>query len=232
VVARVPHPICLIPYLYPDHAARNSASRNMVGWTRPAVEGLGSSPVGNAGFMEHIDETTAPPPTEVDVSLPASIDGLRRVAIATDESDEQLARVRRAVLGLARTHGFDVVLYDRSHERWTDHPHPKGPVIADELQGTDREHLVRQLRDFEREGVTASAWLATLPALTAMLDVLQSLELDAVMLPEHLDEPTLMDRVQVGDTPAAMVRRIAELNMKRPPLVLVVPESGAIAVVE
>jgi hypothetical protein len=28
------------------------------------------------------------------------------------------------------------------------------------------------------------------------------------------------------------VRRIAELNMKRPPLVLVVPESGAITVVE
>lgn len=182
--------------------------------------------------MEHIDETTAPTPTESDVSLPASIDGLRRVAIATDESDEQLARVRRVVLGLARTHGFDVVLYDRSHERWTDHPHPKGPVTAHELEGTDREHLVRQLREFEAEGVTASAWLATLPALTAMLDVLQSLEVDAVMLPDHLGEPTLMDRVQIGETPAAMVERIAELNMKRPPLVLVVPESGAIAVVE
>ena len=168
----------------------------------------------------------------IDPALSAAIEGVRRVAIATDDSDEELARLRRVVLGLARTFGFDVVLYDRSHERWTDHPHPKGPVTADELEGTDRDHLVHQLRDFEAAGVRATAWLATVPALTAMLDVLQSLDVDAVMLPESLDEPKLMDRLQIGSTPPAMVQRIAELNMQRPPMVFQVPESGPILVVE
>ena len=168
----------------------------------------------------------------VDPTLSTAIEGVRRVAIATDDSDEALARVRRVVLGLARTFGFEVVLYDRSHERWTDHPHPKGPVTADQLDGTDRDHLVRQLRDFEAAGVGATAWLATVPALTAMLDVLQSLDVDAVMLPESLDEPKLMDRLQIGSTPPAMVQRIAELNMQRPPLVFQVPESGPIMLVD
>ena len=186
--------------------------------------------------MSHTD-TTNRADTElfdgrVDQTLTPALEGVRRVAIATDDSDEALAHVRRVVLGLARTFGFDVVLYDRSRERWTDHPHPKGPVSADELEGTDRDHLVHQLRDFEASGVSATAWLATVPALTAMLDVLQSLDVDAVMLPESLDEPKLMDRLQIGSTPPAMVQRIAELNMQRPPLVFQVPESGPITVVD
>jgi hypothetical protein len=154
------------------------------------------------------------------------------LAIATDEADEALARVRRVALGLARTHGFEVVLYDRSQERWTDHPHPTGPVTADDVVDTDREHLVRQLRDFEDAGVTASAWLATIPALTAMLDMLQALDVDAIMLPEHLEEPKLMDRLQPGATAPMMVQRIAELSMQRPPVVLSVPEDGPIKVAE
>lgn len=165
-------------------------------------------------------------------TLPMGMDGIRRMAIATDESDEALARVRRVALELARSHGFDVVLYDRSDERWTDTPHAKGPVTADELVGTDREHLVHQLRDFEAAGVSASAWLATVPALTAMLDVLQAIDVDAVMLPERLEEPKIMDRLQIGKTPPEMVQRIAELNMQRPPLVLAVAESGAVTVAE
>ncbi len=177
-----------------------------------------------------IADTSTPP--ELEMTLPASVRGLRRVAIATDEADESLARVRRIALGLARTHGFEVLLYDRSHERWTDHPHPTGPVTADEIVGTDREHLVRQLRNFQDAGVTASAWLATIPALTAMLDMLQALDVDAIMLPEHLDEPKLMDRLQTGATAPMMVQRIAELSLQHPPVVLSVPEEGPITVAE
>jgi hypothetical protein len=125
-----------------------------------------------------------------------------------------------------------VLLYDRSHERWTDHPHPKGPVTADEIVDDERQHLVLQLREFEDAGVTAAAWLATLPALTAMLDMIQALDVDAILLPEQLDEPKLMDRLQAGDTAPAMVQRIAEASLQRPPVVLSVPEDGPITVAE
>ncbi len=169
---------------------------------------------------------------EPTAALPESVGPLRRVAIATDEDDEALARVRQVALGLARSNGFEVVLYDRSNERWTDHPHPTGPVTADGLAGGDREHLVRQLREFEEAGVTASAWLATVPALTAMLDLLQAVEIDAVLLPEQLDEPKMMDRLQPGKTAPTMVQRIAELSLEHPPVVLSVPEDGPIVIAE
>lgn len=165
-------------------------------------------------------------------TLPESVGRLRRVAVATDESDEALARVRSVALGLARDHGFDVLLYDRSNERWTDHPHPTGPLSADEVANTEREHLVRQMQEFEDAGVGVTAWLATVPALTAMLDALQALDVDAVLLPEQLDEPKLMDRLQVGDTAPEMVQRVAGLNLERPPVVLTVPEHGPITVAD
>jgi hypothetical protein len=165
-------------------------------------------------------------------SLPEQIGELRRVAIATDESDDALARVRRVALALARTHGFEVVLYDRSHERWTDHPHPVGPVDAEEIDEHDRPHLVHQLREFTDAGVGATAWLATVPAITAMLDLFQTLEVDAVMLPEQLDDPKMADRLQTGDSPGETVQRVAGLSLERPPLILSVPESGPITIVE
>ena len=46
------------------------------------------------------------------------------------------------------------------------------------------------------------------------------------------DESKLIDRLQIGATPPAMVQRVAELNMQRPPLVFEVPESGPIRVAE
>lgn len=165
-------------------------------------------------------------------SLPDEIGELRRVALATDESDEALARVRRVALGLARTHGFDVVLYDRSNERWTDHPHPVGPVDAGEIDENDRPHLVQQLREFTDAGVGATAWLATVPAITAMLDLFQTLEVDAVMLPDQLDDPKMADRLETGDSPGETIQRVAGLSLERPPLILSVPEAGPITVVE
>ena len=182
--------------------------------------------------MQHLDPSNRTSTDRGQDAVSSAIEQVRRVAIATDESDDALARVRQVALGLAATHGFDVVLYDRSHERWTDHPHPQGPVTADDLDGMDRDHLVAQLREFEAAGVGATAWLATVPALTAMLDVLQAMDVDAVMLPDSLDEPKMADRLQSGSSPSTMVQRVAELNMQRPPLVFEVPESGPIRVAE
>jgi anti-sigma factor RsiW len=182
---------------------------------------------------------SAPPDTErdrvsasiqLDPRAQAAVARLRRVVVPTDGADASLARTREVALQLAREHDFDVVLYDRSDERWTDTPHPSGPFTVDQIDDERRPHLVVQLRDFAAAGVTATAWLATVPALTAMLDVLQELDVDGVLVPEHLDKPRIMDRLQVGSDTAAMVDRVAELQLPSPPTVLVVPESGAIRI--
>lgn len=153
------------------------------------------------------------------------------IAVPTDDGrDEALTRARHAALQLARRAGARVILYDRSDERWTDTPHPSGPIGADDVPD-DRRHLVRQLRDFTEAGVDACAYLATVPALTAMLDVVQSSGTDVVVLPDELDAPKMMDRLQVGHTPAEMVERIAELHTDRPIHVVSVPERGPLTLV-
>lgn len=175
---------------------------------------------------------SAATPTTLDRSAEQAVSTLHRIIVPTDEGDAALARTREVALYLAREHDIEVVLYDRSGERWTDTPHPAGPLSGDEIDAERRPHLVRQLRDFEAAGVAVTAWLATVPALTAMLDALQQLDVDGVLLPEHLDEPKVMDRLQAGSDTAVMVDRVAELQMPTPPTVLVVPDSGPVRVVD
>jgi hypothetical protein len=151
-----------------------------------------------------------------------------RVVVPTDDRSEAFGRARRAALQLARQHDWNVVLYDRSDERWTDTPHPVGVVGPDGIDPEQRPHLIRQLADFEAAGVTAGAFLATVPALTAMLDVIQEIDVDAILLPDELDEPTVMDRLQVGDGPGAMVARVAELQLDRRPTMYAVDATGRV----
>lgn len=165
-----------------------------------------------------------------DAEATTAVAALRRIVVPTDPGDERLARAREAALQLAVEHGWELVLYDRSHERWTDTPHPSGPVRADELDRDEWEHLVRQLRDIEAAGVTATAWLATVPALTAMIDVLQELAVDGVLLPAHLDQPRIMDRLLEGGDPAGMVERVSDLHLDPPPIVLVLDDDGGLSV--
>jgi hypothetical protein len=138
-------------------------------------------------------ETT--PALVLDADVARLMPALRRVVVPTDRDDAELDRARRAATLLAGEHDWELVLYDRSHETWMDHPHPSGPVSADELDGDDWEHLRIQLNDIEAAGVTAKAWLATVPSLSAMTDVVHEMGVDAVLLPEELDKPTLADRV-------------------------------------
>ena len=78
----------------------------------------------------------------------------RRGAIATDEADEALARrPPGGSSGLARTHRLRGACSTTGHASGGPTTRiPSGPVSADELVGTDRDHLVRQLRDFEDVG--------------------------------------------------------------------------------
>jgi hypothetical protein len=146
------------------------------------------------------------------------------LVVPTDDRDPALERACEAAAQLAAVHDLRLVLYDRSGERWTDTPHPKGPVEAAEL-GDDRPHLRRRLDELRAAGVPATAWLATVPALTAMTDVLQEIAVDGMVVPAQLDRPKMMDRLQVGEGPAEMVERVAALQTDRPaPGVLVVDD--------
>lgn len=146
-------------------------------------------------------------------SATAAAAGIRCVVVPTDDESDALARARRAALQLARRHGWRIVLYDRTGERWTDTPHPVGTLAADEIDESERPHLVRQLADLEAAGVPSSAFLATVPALTAMIDVVQEIDVDAVLMPDELDKPRVMDRLQIGDGPGEMVARVAKLQL-------------------
>lgn len=153
------------------------------------------------------------PTIELSPEAAAAVTGLRRVAVPTDADDDQLAHSRHVATRLAAEHGWELVLYDRSKETWMDHPHPRACVTADELDADEWEHLVRQLRDVEAAGVAATAWLATVPSLTAMVDVALELSLDGVVLPADLGKPKLMDRLLEGDDPAERVERVAHLQL-------------------
>lgn len=150
------------------------------------------------------------------------------LVVPTDEGDPALALAREAAAWMAAEYDIELILYDRSGERWTDTPHPKGPLEASAI-GEDRPHLRRQLDELRERGVRATAWLATVPALTAVTDVLDELDVDGIVLPDHLDRPKMMDRLQVGAGPAEMVERVAALQTDGPaPGVLVVGDDREI----
>lgn len=46
-------------------------------------------------------------------------------------------------------------------------------ATVDELDASERERLVRQMRDIEAAGVHVTVWLATVPSISAMVDVIQ-----------------------------------------------------------
>jgi hypothetical protein len=168
----------------------------------------------------------------VDSAVDDAVGSVGRRVVPTDEADAGLARARHVALELARKWDAEVVLYDRSAERWTDTPHPSGPSPLDKIDPARRPHLDQQMRQFIDAGLRVTAYLATVPALTAILDVLQELDVDAIVLPDALESPTVMDRLQVGSDPVEMVGRIAGLQLDRTaPAVLAVDSDGRVRLV-
>ncbi len=175
--------------------------------------------------------STSPLAHEPTSDVPVGLGDARRIVVPTDAEDVALARSRRVALGMARAAGAELVLYDRSDERWTDTPHPTGPLTVDEVDGERRPHLVGQMREALDAGVPVTAWLASVPALTAMLDVIQDLDVDVVVVPDELGAPKLMDRIAVGSSPAEMVERIARLQLDRVPTLVSVADDETASIV-
>ncbi len=170
--------------------------------------------------------------TLTDRAAPAAA-AMTRVVVPTDVDDARLTDARIAATRLAADFGWELVLYDRSEERWTDTPHPTGPLTLDEVVESGRQHLIDQMRDVEAAGVSVRAWLATVPSITAMLDAIQELDVDGVMVPTDLQQPRMMDRLLEGGSPARIVDRVTDLQLDRPgPVFLVVADDGSIDIDE
>lgn len=157
------------------------------------------------------------------VPTAAAVEALRvgsKLAVVTDDDDAELAATRDVAVELAARYDLEVVLYDRSQETWMDHPHPSGPCDRSELDERAAGHLVPQLDQFDAAGVTAVPWVATVPSLTEIVDVIRELGVDVILLPTRIENAKLLDRLK-GKQPADVVKAVAELNLERRVPVLV-----------
>lgn len=153
----------------------------------------------------------------------------RRVAVPTDADDDALRELRAAALDLAVRFELAVVLYDRSEETWMDHPHATGLCDRDAIDAERRPHLVEQMDEFAARDVSTSVWIATVPTLTEIVDVIRELDVDAILVPEGSDGGKLLDRLKSGG-PAEIVERISALNLEEPVDVLVRSDDGSVTV--
>jgi len=179
---------------------------------------------------QHATSLESPDGTTFSLSDAATdaLAGVRRLVVPTDAEDDSMRRARDAALAIAGRYGTEVVLYDRSQEFWSETPHPKGLLGADELDPDTHGHLIGQLGDFTDHGVQASAHLATLPSIAAILDVLQDVEIDAVLMPHPLGHRTWMDRLRGGRDQGEEVARVAATQLGLHPIILEVEENGEI----
>jgi hypothetical protein len=151
----------------------------------------------------------------------------RRVAVPTDSDDATLRDLRAAAIDLAVRFDLEVVLYDRSEETWMDHPHPTGLCDREAIDAERRPHLVDQFDELAARGITPSVWIATVPSLTEIVDVVREVDVDTILVPAGNDGGKLLDRVK-SDGPAEIVERVTALNLEAPVDVLVRHDDGSV----
>lgn len=137
------------------------------------------------------------------------------LAATDDGTDPRYAAVRRAALDAASADGAGLILYDRTTESYLTNPYPSGPwsdegdalspgwqLSPQALDAVGRGYLAEQLRAAADAGVNATAHLAVDTGATAMADVVARFAPDIVFLPQHLERPSLLDRVKRNTLPA------------------------------
>lgn len=157
---------------------------------------------------------------QIDPAAAEALRGASKIAVATDTDGETLASTRTVAASLAAEYDLSVVLYDRSEETWMDHPHPSGVCDRADLADRDRQHLADQMVEFDDAGVDVMAWIATVPSITEIVDVVMQAGVDIILLPDEIDHPKLLDRLK-ADSPADVVERIVSHNLDAPVPVLV-----------
>lgn len=138
--------------------------------------------------------------------------------VATDDgSDPRYTAVVNAALAAARDDGAGVVLYDRSTESYLTNPYPSGPwsderdalspgwnLSPGRLDAIGRGYLADQIRTAIEMGLSVTAHLAVDSGATAMGDAVARFSPEVVYLPEHLTNPSLLDRVRRNTLSALM----------------------------
>jgi nucleotide-binding universal stress UspA family protein len=151
----------------------------------------------------------------------------RRMAVPTDADDDTLRELRAAAVDLAVRFDLDVVLYDRSAETWMDHPHPTGLCDRDAIDTERHPHLLEQMDQFTERGVSTSVWIATVPSLSEIVDVIRELDVDVILVPAEGNGGKMLDRLKSGG-PAEIVEQINALDLDDPADVLVRHDDGFI----
>ena len=131
------------------------------------------------------------------------------LAATDDGTDPRYEAVRRAALASARADGAGLILYDRTTESYLTNPYPSGPwsdegdalspgwlLSPQALDAVGRGYLAEQLRAAADAGVSATAHMAVDTGATAMADAVARFAPDVVFLPQHLERPSLLDRVK------------------------------------
>lgn len=193
-------------------------------WTTPAELGLTTL---RGGYRPRMSAERPDLPSPDADGVFAS---LHQVVVPTDADDDALAVARVTATRLAAEHGWSLVLYDRSDERWTDTPHPSGPLTRDQVPD-DRRHLGEQMDEIAAAGVDVTAWLSTVPSLTAVLDVVQELDVDGVVVPADADRTTLVDRLTGSSESAAQLESVVDRNVGEPsPVFMTIDGDGNVTI--
>ncbi len=132
------------------------------------------------------------------------VQGSSAILVATDDvSDGPSRGARMGAVGVAAAVGAQLVLYDRSAESYFVDPYPfpetpegDRPLEEQELRSLGREYLAEQVREARGAGVEARAWLPRRPGPKGMAEFLTRYPVGAVVLPDTMANPSLLDRVR------------------------------------
>jgi hypothetical protein len=132
------------------------------------------------------------------------------IAAFVDERGE-LDHVRRAGMDLAGKHGARLLLYDSTSGSAFTEPVASelsaegesekfGPLLSDvDLETLGRQEVARHVREAREGGIDAWGRLASQHGVEPFLEFAASQGADLVLLPEELEDPTIVDRLR-GET--------------------------------
>ena len=149
-----------------------------------------------------------------------ALESVRILVVPTDLAGRDcVATARHAAANVAVERTLQVLLYDRSHETWMDHPHPSGPHTADVIRD-DHPGLADQLDELASAGIDARAWISTVPSRTEIITAIQATGADAVLLPDSACDTSLIERLTGRDDPNAELAGTIDRQLDQPVAVL------------
>jgi hypothetical protein len=135
----------------------------------------------------------------------------RPTVVAFAGEHDEYRRVTDYAAGMARRQGARLILYDIDaaglqaplptvwSAEGTTELFGSGLLDADMLEGVGRQELAAQVRMYDAEGVETFGWLPQTASISALADYAASQDANVIVVPEHSDHRTLLDRVRGRD---------------------------------